>query len=193
MNRAQFRAAVRFIKRKHANQMRKGNSPAWHHVVRVSEILEYVVEKTKEGSATERRIIVLSALGHDLLEDTNAGEKEIRTVFGTRGLELIRGMTNSRGDAHTVHYVKQITRSEEAVRLIKLADLFDNITHVAYGMGLLGPRWVTSFFLPIASPMRRAVVRTRFRQYKHTAAFLIEMIEIATMMLNEELRRFQRH
>lgn len=188
-----FKTAVAFIRHKHKGQIRSGKSPAWHHLVRVSSALDFILTKHKEGSVKERRTITLAALGHDILEDTDANEKELVAVFGTRGLTLIKGMTNRWGDKHAAPYVAQVVRSEEAVRLIKLADLYDNIAHVTFNMGLLGTRWATSYFLPIVRPMQRALIRTRFSRYRKSAAELIALVEAASRLLDRELESFQRH
>lgn len=182
-----YKKALQFVQKKHKGQFRDNGLPAWHHLMRVSAILEHALAETKEGSSEERKIIIRAALGHDIFEDTDATEKEVLKIFGARGLELIKGMTNWRGDKEKKKYVRQVARSEEAVRLIKLADLCDNITSVAYNLKSLGRTWTESYFLPIVTPMRHAVVKTQFRKYKKTASFFIFMVGAAAVLLDNEI------
>ncbi len=165
--------------------------PVWHHLLRVSKLLGYILNTTREGSAKERQIIIKSALGHDLLEDTNAKEKEIIKVFTHRGLELVNGMTNTLGDYNHSPYIRRVSRDEEAVRLIKLSDLCDNFTGVAYALTLLGEKWTKSFFLPIVMPMYRALKKTKFRRYNKSAKLLFLLIESSINLLDNEMRHLK--
>lgn len=185
-----FQQALRFVKQKHRGQFRAGEVPAWHHLLRVSYLLDFVLKQTGEGNSKERFIISLSALGHDLLEDTNAKEDEIRSIFGESCLELILGTTNRWGDKKQTPYVRQVVLAEEAVRLIKLADLYDNISNTTYSLYILGRKWTTSYFLPIVLPMRRAIIKTKFYRYRKSAEHLISLVNAATMLLEKELRNY---
>lgn len=190
MNTAQqkiFREALCFVQHHHRGQFRAGRSPVWQHLARVSQLLEVALDDAKEGSVNERFTIVLAALGHDLLEDTHAKEKETRKVFGKRGYELIEGMTNRWGDKNVKPYVRQVCLAEEAVRLIKLSDLYDNMTSVVYLLPLLGKKWATSYFLPIVDPMHKAVSKTRFLHYRKTALLLTIMVNTAYAILRREI------
>ena len=187
----QFNRALRFVQEKHRRQFRAGGVPVWHHLVRVSRLLNICFENTKEGNARERFVVSLAALGHDLLEDTNAEEKETRDVFDDYGYELICGMTNRWGDKDVGLYVRQMRGAEEAVRIIKLADLYDNISNVTYNLKLLGLRWTHSYFLPIVEPMRKMIIKTRFGKYKKTANTLIFLVKGATRLLEYEIKNLE--
>lgn len=187
-----YQRAARFVQKKHRGQFRAGRVPVWHHLARVSRLLAVILSKHKEGSPKERLVVILAALGHDLIEDTSAKEEEVRSIFGNEGLAIIRSMTNRWGDKHPAPYVKQVIHSPEIVRLVKLSDLYDNITNAAFNIRLLGVRWVTSYFLPIVLPMRKALIRTRFSRYRRSAAELITLVEIAASILDDELERFKK-
>ncbi len=187
-----FTKALSFIKKQHAGQFRDNGLPAWHHLLRVSRILSHTLEETKEGTPEERNNLPLAALGHDIFEDTKATEAEIQTIFGNRGLVLIQGMTNWWGDGEKPKYIKQICASEEAVRLIKLADLCDNYTSVVYNIKSLGVKWSTSYFLPIVRPMREAIIKTRFKKFKKSSEILIPAIHRASLLLEEEITQLSR-
>lgn len=188
-----YQKALKFVQLKHAGQMRAGESPTWLHLLRVSRILEDVFKMHKEGSAQEQKIIVQAALGHDLLEDTDATRAEVVKVFGPIGAELIKGMTNSKGDDDVADYVKDMARAREETRMIKLADLYDNISHVTYTLPLLGNDWAHNYFLPIVDPMNNAISKTRFIKFKKSSAFLIYAIRLSMKLLKEELGNYSKN
>jgi (p)ppGpp synthase/HD superfamily hydrolase len=183
-----YEHALAFVQKKHRGQFRAGKVPVWHHLLRVSDLLRLTLSDMKEGTPKERRIIALAALGHDLLEDTKATDKEIATVFTKRGLELIHGMTNPHGDADHGPYIRAMASAEEAVRLIKLSDLYDNFTSVVHMLPTVGAQWTNSFFLPITMPMHAAIKKTTFTEYPKTAEHLIRLVDSSVQLLESELR-----
>lgn len=189
MNQQQKEEALALIRRAHGTQTRANGLPVWHHVARVSFLLESILERYQEGDAKERAVIALSALGHDLLEDTSVTESEIREMFGDRGYELIWGMTNEQGDDDVAPYVKKVVSSEEAVRLIKCADMIDNINDVAYNIPTLGTEWVTSFFIRVVEPMKDAILNTKFAQYPKTGAEFLTLVRNSYALLDDEVQR----
>ena len=184
---------IRFVKHKHQDQYRAGKVPVWHHLAHVSQILEYVLKYTKEGGVEEREIMKMAAWGHDILEDTEAMQTEIEEMFGKRGYHIIRGMTNELGDRYKKRYIAQMVRSEETIRLIKLSDLHDNITSALYNFDRLGAKWMTSYFLPIVTPMRKAIAKTKFKKYKRSAMLLLAMVELSASLLDEEVRIYKKN
>jgi (p)ppGpp synthase/HD superfamily hydrolase len=185
-------AALDLIQRVHAGQTRSGGKvPAWHHMARVSRVLESVLERTGEGLVEERQIIILAGLGHDAIEDTKVTDSELVSCFGRRGLEIIKGMTNRKGDADHSEYVRQVVGAEEAVRLVKFADLFDNCASVAFDLSTMGVKWTKEFFLPIVTPMIEAVLPTEFQTFPRAADELKSLVRVAMDLLLDELARFE--
>lgn len=176
----------------HKGQTHANNVPVWHHLLRVSKRLEVVLNETKEGTPKERKNIVLSALGHDLLEDTKAEKKEIEKIFGSTGLQLILGMTNELGDSDVKPYVQKMKNSPEEVRLIKLADLCDNLTSVGHNMAVLGKKWTEEYFLPIVTPMRAMILKSKFDKYYKTSETLKIIMETAWSVLQEEVKGYKK-
>lgn len=185
-------AALALIQRVHEGQTRAdGSVPAWHHLDRVSRLLEQALAESAEGTAEERESIGLAGLGHDSLEDTEVTEAELENVFGRRGLELIVGMTNRLGDDDVAPYVRQVAAAEEGVRLIKLSDLYDNLTSVTFCLFVLKTPWAVDWFLPIVEPMIAAVMPTVFTTYPRAAERLKGMVRASHAMLKDEIARYQ--
>lgn len=180
---------MELIKRFHGPLQPRSDGPPWHHLDRVSKLLELVLEGAGEGAPEERETIALAALGHDALEDTPVTEEELVAVFGSRGLALIEGMTNRLGDDHPEEYVAQVAASEEAVRLIKLSDLYDNCASVVYNIPKLGVEWTEGFFLPIVRPMIAALVETDFPTYPKAGERFKQMVKTTHAILLEAVAR----
>lgn len=187
-----YKLALDFIKKMHRGQTRAGNVPVWHHLARVSLLLQFLLNKNREGSLRERFDIGIAGLGHDLIEDTKVIEREVKKIFTEHSLKLVKDMTNAWGDNHSMSYVRKIVRSEEGARLIKLSDLYDNLTNVTYNFNLLGLKWVVSYFLPIVLPMKKAVIKTRFNKYKKTASDLIILVNSAEEILLKEINFYRK-
>lgn len=187
-----FNKVLNFVKEKHKGQVRAGGVPVWHHLARVSSLLYFLLNNNKEGTPSDRFNIALAGLGHDILEDTKATIEEVGSRLGAQSSFIIKGMTNDWGDDNTKPYIKKVINSEESVRLVKLADLYDNMTHVAYCFPLLGLKWATSYFLPIVVPMKEAVIKTRFKKYKKTAGQLILLVNSAATLLLKEFQFYKK-
>lgn len=186
----QYQKTLAFVQRIHAGQTRaKGAVPAWQHLANVSKILRLVFTETQEGAPEERETIVLAALGHDALEDTDVAEETLLEYFGERGLALITLVTNRYGDENPAPYVRQVIEAEEGARLIKLADLYDNCTSVYYTIFLHGPEWVERYFLPIVQPMVRGILPAHFEAYPAAATYLKDTVRLSYSMLTEAVAR----
>jgi (p)ppGpp synthase/HD superfamily hydrolase len=182
-----------FVKSKHAGQTHANDVPVWYHLGRVSTRLDFLLNTYEEGTPEQRRVISTAALGHDLLEDTTATDEEILPFFGHVGLKLIREMTNAGGDhADVTPYVQQIMHSSEETKLIKLSDLYDNISAVTYTFSVLGSKWIHSFFLRVITPMREAILREKFTKYPLTAAHLQKDVDRAFTLLIKVTNGFKK-
>lgn len=184
-----FNKALEFVKKYHDGQYHANKVLVWHHLLRVSKRLEFILDNNKEGSVEERRGIVVASLGHDLLEDTKAPIEEVKDIFGDIGLGYIQGMTNTWGGSDLAPYVGKVVNSSEEIRLIKLADLFDNMTSVTYNLSALGKEWIGSYFLPVVTPMKEAVLKTSFNKYSKSGEVLKFMVESAFCVLLDEFKR----
>ena len=185
-----FSRALAFVKEKHAGKVRAGNDPTWHHLYRVARTLEMTLREYDEGDARTRDLLPVAALGHDVLEDTDATEHEVRSVFGDEGYEIIWGMTNEWGDDHVGPYIEKVVTAAEPVRLVKLSDLYDNISNVLFCFPILGEEWTRSYFLPIVTPMRERITQTDFSKFPKTAAELKRAVEKSATLLDERMHGY---
>jgi guanosine-3',5'-bis(diphosphate) 3'-pyrophosphohydrolase len=120
--REHYRRAAKFAAAKHKGQTRKdGKTPYITHPVQVASIL------SREAKVTDP-VILLSALLHDTLEDTDTSYEELEAEFGKEVANLVLEVTNnpnlSKLDSKTAQIAKPW--SPKAIRL-KMADKTANL------------------------------------------------------------------
>ncbi|MER2114262.1 MAG: HD domain-containing protein [Solibacillus isronensis] len=109
--------AIDFTMKKHEGQFRMGGDPYYKHPIQVMNIL------IRKGIT--KTAYLLTALFHDLLEDTDATDKEILDLGNKRVLNAVKLLTKTEGyDMHT--YIEGI-KSNLMARMIKLADRLHNL------------------------------------------------------------------
>ena len=166
-----FEEALKFAKLKHSGQERKDGSPAIIHPI--------AVEKTvrEKGGDIDCRI---AALFHDLLEDTDASEKEIEDIGGERVLKLVKLLTKKPGYVMR-EYVNGILSDKDAV-LIKGADRLHNLRSALLADEKFRLKYIKETeewymdFLPEIPPMTEAL-RSSLMGSMDTAA-LVEMLTV---------------
>lgn len=108
--------ALDFAKEKHEGQMRIGGAPYVSHPIAVAEILK------SKGYDEKYQI---TALFHDLLEDTDATESEILELGGRDVLEAVKLLTKTKGYVME-SYISGI-RSNDMAFVVKGADRLHNL------------------------------------------------------------------
>lgn len=82
---------------------------------------------------TNDETMIVAALLHDVLEDTNATESEILELFGEKVLNLVKELTSTKdkeGKSKTEYLIEKIINLSEEALLIKLVDRYHNIKYV---------------------------------------------------------------
>lgn len=109
-------AAYKYAEEKHKNQYRKGGEPYITHPEAVANILK------EKGYGTD---YIITALFHDLLEDTDASEKMIELIGGRDVLEAVKILTKKDGYVMS-DYVSAI-KSNPIAFAVKGADRLHNL------------------------------------------------------------------
>ena len=113
---ADYNRALAFATQKHQGQFRVGGAAYITHPVAVAEYVH------AWGYGTAYRI---TALFHDLLEDTDASEAEILDIGGAAVLEAVRLLTKTKG-YDMAAYIGAI-RENEMAKVVKAADRLHNL------------------------------------------------------------------
>lgn len=118
--------AYNFSKEKHEGQIRKFSGlPYFTHPKGVARIIEHLT-----GDET----MVVTAFLHDILEDTQTSEEEIRTQFGDDVLNLVRELTSNSSDIRKFgkasHLFNKMVQLSDRALIIKLADRLHNVQYL---------------------------------------------------------------
>lgn len=120
--------ATQFIALKHDGQSRRGlDIPYSTHVFGVARILK---------NAKYPEEIVVAGMLHDILEDSDATEQEIESIFGINILQLVKAVSSidksipwRERKQLAIDSVKQLTEEEAAVAI---AEKIQNLNAMAY-------------------------------------------------------------
>jgi (p)ppGpp synthase/HD superfamily hydrolase len=122
--------ALRLALRAHATQTRKTDgSPYVVHPIMVAHLL------TQQGASED---VVVAALLHDVLEDTEVPRDEVLAVAGPVSLSIIEVVSENKDlpwEERKEAYVRQVVASGESVWLVSVADKIHNaeslLDHIA--------------------------------------------------------------
>lgn len=120
--------ATHFAAIKHASQRRKDSdqTPYINHPIEVAELLQRV------GQIEDQEILI-AALLHDTIEDTETSPNEIRNQFGERVLELVLECTDDKSLEKAERKRLQIANASQkspAAKQIKIADKTCNLKSI---------------------------------------------------------------
>ena len=113
-----FDKALTYIEEKHSGQFRHGGLEYVTHPVEVANMIR------EKGLPDD---YIMTALFHDLLEDTDATESEILSLSNAQVLEAVKLLTKYDGYV-MAEYIAKI-RANEMALLVKLADRIHNLRH----------------------------------------------------------------
>lgn len=114
-----LKKCIEFVKIKHFGQKRKQGTPYYTHPLSVQEMVK------EKGFNEEYQV---TALFHDLLEDTDCSEDEILVLSNESVLEAVKLLTKSK-DYVMSEYIENISKNEMA-KIVKLADRIHNLSEV---------------------------------------------------------------
>lgn len=119
--------ALRFSANKHRNQRRKdNNSPYINHPIDVAEVLMTV------GGVRELDVIVAAIL-HDTIEDTDTLPQEIEDLFGNPVLSLVLEVTDDKSLPKKMRKQLQVDNAPHkslGAKQIKIADKISNLRDI---------------------------------------------------------------
>ena len=128
MKQPMWQEAASFAARRHLHQVRKdGRTPYVAHPFRVAMTVRDLFGESDPE-------ILCAALLHDLIEDTPTDYDTIRNKFGTRVADLVVALTKDMRlpeELREPAYDRQLADAEWGAKLIKLADVFDNLCDTA--------------------------------------------------------------
>jgi guanosine-3',5'-bis(diphosphate) 3'-pyrophosphohydrolase len=122
---ALWQKAASYAAFKHRHQLRKdGKTPYIAHPFRVCMTLRQLF-------GCEDPHVLAAALLHDLIEDTTTDYEDISHRFGELTADLVAAMTKNAAlpdPRRETEYDAQLARADWRARLLKLADVYDNLS-----------------------------------------------------------------
>ncbi|MBU1922051.1 HD domain-containing protein [Patescibacteria group bacterium] len=112
--------AFEFAKKWHGKQMRDEDVPYIIHPVRVANIL---MEELNYYDPD----VIISALLHDVVEDTSIKVKDIGDRYGREVRRLVIGLTRIKSRETKYAKFKKTAKADYRTRVLKCADVLDNI------------------------------------------------------------------
>ena len=117
--------AASFAARAHRHQVRKdGETPYAAHPFRVCLVARHVFGIEDPDTLT-------AALLHDTIEDTTTDFDDLEKQFGAKVAGWVAALTKDKrlpDDEREEAYMAALAASDPAVKLAKLADIYDNLT-----------------------------------------------------------------
>lgn len=119
--------AIQYVVDKHQGQFRKSGQPYYIHPIEVATIL---------ADLKLDKVTIISALLHDVVEDTGTTLDEIKEIFGEKVAQIVDGVTklgkyqfSSEEEAKLENFRKLIvsTASDIRVIIVKIADRLHNL------------------------------------------------------------------
>ena len=119
-----FLKAVSFAAKAHDGQIRKdGKTPYISHSFRTSLVLSQIFSVTNAS-------MLAAAILHDTIEDTDNDFDDIKDSFGEQVAVWVGLLSKDKRNPKPVRekvYLDQLRQAPDEVKLIKLADAYDNI------------------------------------------------------------------
>ena len=127
--------ALRFAAERHRDARRKGETaaPYINHPIAVADQL------AAHGLGDDVELLMAAVL-HDVIEDTDATYEDVQRQFGGRVAGIVQDVSDDKSldrDARRRLVVDTIARKSREARLIKLSDLIANVHDVIHHP----PRW----------------------------------------------------
>jgi len=118
--------ATAYAEEKHGGQFRIGGEPYANHVFRVAEAAaEHAL--AAEMPPETVRILAISALLHDVVEDTDATIEDVEELFGKDVARVVLALSHEDEDELDEIYLARVAEGGELAILVKRYDKLDNI------------------------------------------------------------------
>lgn len=122
--------AIKFSAEKHKDQRRKdaGASPYINHPIQVAELLWRV-------GGVRDTVVILGALLHDTIEDTETAPEEIESLFGEDVLDVVLEVTDDKRLPKMERkrlQIEQAPHKSLRARQLKLADKICNVRDITH-------------------------------------------------------------
>lgn len=131
MNVLKILEAIEFVSNRHAGQVRPGGESQLAHVLRVAKAVVGYAEERHPGEADQADTLVMSAILHDVLEDTSATDSELAERFGGEVARTVRALSHVCEDEPDEDYLARVAWGGTVAIVVKRFDRLDNFRGLA--------------------------------------------------------------
>jgi (p)ppGpp synthase/HD superfamily hydrolase len=117
--------ALAFAQERHKGQTRPGGESQVEHVMRVA--LRVTQFACNENLSSDAEDLIVSALLHDVLEDTDATDQELAEKFGERVAKIVRAVSHEEEEEPDEVYLRRVADSGPLSVIVKRSDRLDNL------------------------------------------------------------------
>lgn len=168
---------IHFIKSFFREQMqRAGSLFLWEHGLQAAIYLAETIDTVQEISDDIKLKLFQAALGHDLLEDTHCTSDDLLKQWSHDVSSFIQALTNVKGDDDVKEYTERLKYVDEAVLIIKLADIYVNVANTVREFKGIDVNWLGSFWLPLLDKYEKNLFGRTPIKYQRTIKKMIDDI-----------------
>ena len=122
-----------FVRQLHAKQTRKGGAPYYDHLIEVEELCSRIYSSDEIDLRSQYDLfdILAAALLHDSIEDTVADYENVELVSNSRVANWVAVLSEDKRKPKLIRrseYIEVLSVSCTAVQVIKLADIYSNVS-----------------------------------------------------------------
>src|SRR3989344_9059105 len=119
--------AIEFAYRKHEGQVRPGGESQFTHVLRVMRLVAEYLEMHDLEKSCGANTFMISAILHDVLEDTTTTDQEIAERFGNEVACVVRVLSHDYEEEPDEEYLRRIVVGGTVAIIVKRCDRLDNL------------------------------------------------------------------
>lgn len=175
--------AMDFAKQAHEGQ--KWTLPDGKDISYFEGHLMGVYHIVEEGGVQDDELLV-TALLHDILEDTQVTEKQLRNMFGIRIADNVKWLTRREGLSYEQYIDELLAHGSDEARLVKLADRLHNTNNL---MNLGSEQWHEKKIDQAKYMLDKFPEREFAEKYRKTAEKLMQTIKTEVERLEENAGR----
>lgn len=119
--------AIEFASKRHQGQMRQGVESQMSHVLRVAKaVAEYLSASGLENTCGAG-VFIISAILHDVLEDTPTTDSELAEKFGHEIAKIVRALSHESEEEPDEVYLRRVAGGGMVAIIVKRFDRLDNL------------------------------------------------------------------
>jgi len=127
--------ATAFAARVHSGQVRPGGQTQFEHVTEVGETASRFADRFQQDNIPAELLLsdqdaidlIVSALLHDVLEDTDTTDEELAEQFGERVARIVRAVSHEEEEEPDEAYLHRVADGGLLALLVKLSDRLRNL------------------------------------------------------------------